>query len=96
MTMVNEVNVGGLWCSEVLDRLSDYLDGDLPPGPRDQVEQHLRGCDGCARFGGEFRATVEALRGQLLRRAAMPLRVREQLRRALDGEPGGGTGPSRP
>lgn len=96
MTMVDEVNVGGLWCGQVLDRLSDYLDGDLANGPRQQVEQHLCGCDRCARFGGEFRATVEALRSQLLRRAAMPLRIRERLRRALDGEPGGGSSSSQP
>lgn len=86
MTIANEVQVGGLWCGEVLDRLSDYLDGDLDAAVRAQLEEHLRGCDGCARFGGEFRATVEALRVHLLGRgAAMPERVHEALRRALTG-----------
>jgi anti-sigma factor RsiW len=92
VTIANEVQVGGLWCGQVLDRLSDYLDGDLEASVRDQVEEHLRGCEGCARFGGEFRATVVALRTHLLRRGAMPARLHERLRVALAGEPGPGGG----
>jgi len=90
VTMVNEVKVGGLWCSEVLDRLSDYLDGDLASGEKTRVEDHLRGCDGCSRFGGEFRSTVDALRSHLLRAGGMPAGLMERLRRALAGEPGPG------
>jgi anti-sigma factor RsiW len=94
VTIANEVQVGGLWCGQVLDRLSDYLDGDLEAEVRARLEEHLRGCDGCARFGGEFRATVEALRTHLLCRGAMPARLHERLRLALAAEagPGGGQG----
>lgn len=93
MRLENEVQVGGLWCGEVLDRLSDYLDGDLPAAERARVDDHLRGCDGCARFGGEFRGTVEALRGHLLRcGGSMPSRLLDRLRLALDGEPGPASG----
>lgn len=88
--MKGERIVGGLSCGQVLDRLSDYLDGELAAGARGAVEEHLRGCDGCARFGGELRATVGALRDHLLRSPAPPSRLRERLAEALAREPGGG------
>jgi len=82
----DEKVVAGISCSEVLARLSDYLDGDLAVDARRQVEDHLRGCDGCARFGGEFRSTVRALRVHLGRPGSLPASVRERLREALDEE----------
>jgi anti-sigma factor RsiW len=80
----DEKTVAGLSCSQVLEVLSDYLDGDLADGPRRQVEEHLRGCEGCARFGGEFRTTVRALRTHLAH-GDLPVAVLARLRRALDG-----------
>ena len=82
----DEKVIAGLSCSDVLSLLSDYLDGDLAPGVRQQVEDHLRGCDGCARFGGQFKATVQALRSHLGRFPATPHRVLDRLRVALDEE----------
>jgi anti-sigma factor (TIGR02949 family) len=87
MTIENEKVIGGLSCTDVLERLSDYLDGDLGPAERAQLEMHLRGCDGCARFGGRFRATVRSLRAHLAGPAEVPAEVKERLRRALDAEP---------
>jgi anti-sigma factor RsiW len=83
--------VGGLSCGQVLDRLSDYLDGDLADADRTAVETHLRGCDGCARFGGEFRATVDALRRHLLATPAPSARLRARLAAALAGDRGEGS-----
>lgn len=57
--------VGGLYCFDVLDRLSDYLDGELGAPDRQSVEEHLAGCDECTRFGGEFGAVITALRDRL-------------------------------
>jgi len=57
--------VGGLYCFDVLDRLSDYLDGELGAEERGHVESHLAGCDECTRFGGEFGAVITALREKL-------------------------------
>ncbi|MBL8922119.1 MAG: zf-HC2 domain-containing protein [Myxococcaceae bacterium] len=57
--------VGGLTCFEVLEELSDYLDGDLDAAAKAQVEAHLAGCTDCTTFGGEFGAVVKALRRRL-------------------------------
>lgn len=57
--------VGGLSCTQVLEGLPDYLEGDLPDGTRASVEAHLRGCDWCARFGGEYSEVVVVLRETL-------------------------------
>lgn len=87
MKIEHEKIVAGLSCGQVLDRLSDYLDGDLSAAEVGRVEEHLRGCDGCARFGGEFRATVESLREHLLAATVVPPpRVQERLREALARE----------
>ena len=87
--MSGERVVGGLSCGQVLDRLSDYLDGELEERERGAVEEHLRGCDGCARFGGELRATVRALRDHLLAAPAPPPGLRRRLADALAREPSG-------
>ncbi len=57
--------LAGLTCRQVLDRLGDYLDGDLAPAARAAVETHLRGCDACARLGGAVGAVVGGLRQRL-------------------------------
>lgn len=80
----DEKTVAGISCSQVLEVLSDYLDGDLAEGARRRVEEHLRGCEGCARFGGEFRSTVRALRTHLAH-GELPVAVLDRLRAALDG-----------
>lgn len=84
--MKGERIVGGLSCGQVLERLSDYLDDDLVREARAAVEMHLRGCDGCARFGGELRATVRALREHLRSATASSPGLVERLGRVLDGE----------
>ena len=56
--------VGGLTCRQVLERLSDYLDDELERPARAQVEEHLRGCEQCLRFGGAIGGMVAAVRGQ--------------------------------
>jgi anti-sigma factor RsiW len=82
--MKNDRLVAGLWCHDVLALLSDYFDGDLAAAERAKVEDHLRGCDACTRFGGEFAATVHGLRKHLLAQSPAPSGLRRRLRQALD------------
>lgn len=42
-------------------RLSPYLDGELEPGDRRRVEEHLHRCPECRRVLGTLRSTLEAL-----------------------------------
>jgi len=60
--MAIEQEVAGMRCGEVLAELSDYLDGELLPARRVQLEAHLLGCEACERFGSAFTAVIQALR----------------------------------
>ena len=57
--------VAGLWCHQVLADLAAYVDGELAPERVVQIEQHLQGCTVCERFGGEYAATVKAVKQTL-------------------------------
>ena len=54
----SERSVAGLWCSEVLARLSEYVDGELTSEEVETVHAHLRGCNWCENFGGDFSGFV--------------------------------------
>lgn len=79
----NEKVVAGLSCGQVLDQLSDYLDAELAAPARARLEDHLRGCEGCARFGGEFAATVRGLKAHL-QADRMPSGFEDRLRDAIE------------
>ena len=79
--MRGEGEVGGIRCGEVLAVLSDFVDGAIDPGLRSRIEEHLRGCDTCERFGGVFASTVRALRERLSAPDALDEATRERLRR---------------
>lgn len=63
--MAHDREVAGIRCTEVLAVLSDYLDGELDAATRARVEAHVGGCDWCEHFGGQFAATVGALKRRL-------------------------------
>jgi anti-sigma factor RsiW len=83
--------VAGLKCSEVLEDLSAYVDGELDAARRAQIDTHLAGCDRCERFGDAFGVTVGDLR-RLLGGAeptedAARRDLLDKLHHALDEEP---------
>lgn len=69
-----------LRCDEVVELVSDFLDGDLDASTEARVIEHLSGCDGCQAYVEQFRQTVETL-GELPaeQRAALPPAVRATL-----------------
>jgi anti-sigma factor RsiW len=81
--MAGNKQVGGLWCFDVLAHLSDYVDGELKADEKAKVEAHLKGCDECTRFGGEFGAVVQGLRAKLASRDDVPADVAQRLDEAL-------------
>jgi anti-sigma factor RsiW len=50
-----------LVCQEVVELVTAYLDGALDPVTRARFEAHLEGCDGCATYLDQLRATVAAV-----------------------------------
>jgi hypothetical protein len=41
-----------------VDRLSEYLDGELPPAEREEIERHLETCEECSAALAELRGVV--------------------------------------
>lgn len=48
-------------CEDLVEMLTDYLDGVLDPQTRSTLEAHLQLCDGCDAYLEQLRATVAAL-----------------------------------
>jgi len=62
----------------VLDRLDDYIDGELSPAVMRLVGAHLSWCESCAAEYRDSRRTVETVRRRL-RRVAVPPELRAKL-----------------
>ena len=45
-------------CRDLLERLSEYIDGEAPPSVCDEIEKHLASCEPCVRFIRSLRSTV--------------------------------------
>jgi anti-sigma factor RsiW len=50
--------VGDLSCQELVELVTDYLDGALPAGERARFDAHLEECEGCTRYVEQIRATI--------------------------------------
>ena len=49
-------------CRELVEILTEFLEGALEERTRTQVEQHLVLCPGCTEYLRQFRATIGATR----------------------------------
>jgi predicted anti-sigma-YlaC factor YlaD len=47
-----------LACNEVVEMVSEYLDGAMSPMDRARLEQHLLVCPGCTAHVGQMRSTI--------------------------------------
>jgi MFS family permease len=61
-----------LACQELVELVTDYLDGVLPPELKDSVQQHLDGCGGCTEYVRQIRLTINALQQAKLQLTPRP------------------------
>ena len=87
MADLNRV-VAGIRCIEVLELLSDYLDGDVSQEVKERNEAHLRGCDQCERFGGQMSSIVKSVRKHLKEPEPLDEGVAKRLQDRLSKELG--------
>jgi anti-sigma factor RsiW len=62
---------GGITCREVVELVTEYLDGALSDADTDRMEQHLKLCPPCVEYVDQIRATA-----QLAAVAAVELELR--------------------
>ncbi|MBI2401289.1 MAG: zf-HC2 domain-containing protein [Gemmatimonadetes bacterium] len=71
-------------CREAVERLYEYLDQELTPEVRAEVEHHLRSCAGCFRHFEFERAFLRFLEARARGRGAGP-EVKQRILRELFG-----------
>ena len=58
------VSVEQLSCQELVELVTNYLEGALPQDERASFEHHIEGCAGCHEYVRQMRQTIE-LTGRL-------------------------------
>ena len=49
-----------LSCQELVELVTDYLEGALPAELRERFERHIAHCSGCTAYLDQMRATIRA------------------------------------
>ena len=68
-------------CREVVELMTDYLEGALSAADRARFEEHIAGCDGCTAYLAQLRATREVI-GRLADES-IPKTVEDELVKAF-------------
>jgi anti-sigma factor RsiW len=68
---------GELSCRELVDLVTEYLEGELPRSERDRFDAHIAGCDACTSYLEQIRRTID-LTGRLTPDSLEP-RIRDAL-----------------
>ena len=58
---MNEVETPEMTCKELVEVITDYLEGALPAEDRARFERHLGKCEGCQAYLDQMRETIRAL-----------------------------------
>jgi anti-sigma factor RsiW len=64
-------------CQELVEQVTEYLDGALPVEEAELLEQHINFCEGCDWYVDEMRRTIAT--GSHLREVHVPAEVLEPL-----------------
>jgi len=67
----------GMTCQQLVELVTEYLEGTLAAEQRARFEEHLAACPGCADYVQQMRLTIRAA-GQLAESSLEP-RMREAL-----------------
>jgi len=70
-------------CQELVEVITDYLEGALPERDRIRFEEHLSVCGKCREYMEQFRRTIEAVGS--LRATDLDPHTRESLMAAFRG-----------
>jgi anti-sigma factor RsiW len=58
---MNARTVRDMGCRELVEAITDYLEGTLPLEDVERFQAHLGECDGCQRYLDQMRATIAAM-----------------------------------
>ena len=59
--MMSQVEGPQMSCRELVEVITEYLEGTLPAEDRARFGRHLAGCDGCQAYLEQMRETIGAL-----------------------------------
>jgi predicted anti-sigma-YlaC factor YlaD len=79
----SETDSGGMACNELVEVVSDYIEGRLSPADARRFDSHLEICEGCRNYLDQMRETIGAL-GHLPEES-IPPEARAELLEAFRG-----------
>ena len=56
MTVIQE-----LTCKELVELVTDYLEGAMPRSERRRFDRHIAGCDGCTAYLDQMRVVIRVM-----------------------------------
>lgn len=68
-------------CKSVIRELSNYIDGELDPFVKQEIERHLAHCEDCTLIVDQTKKSIEIFCNS--KPAPLPSEVRDRLRAAL-------------
>lgn len=69
-------------CKEVVDAITEYVEGGMPDAARTDLERHLQDCPMCRAFLSTYKASSLAARESL--RKEVPQEVADRVKRFLE------------
>lgn len=70
-------------CKELVELVTEYLEGRLAPAERQAMDRHLADCDGCRAYLEQMRTTIATM-GRISERE-LSVRQRQDLLRLFEG-----------
>jgi anti-sigma factor RsiW len=75
--MAAQGTVEPMACQELVELVTEYLEGRLSPVDRERFDAHIAGCDACTAYLEQMRMTLDAL-GRIPEES-IPVEAREEL-----------------